>query len=526
MSKSVDTIHNDFICWLSPYYDRMMNAVSKRRANLQALLAQGVFSEVIKHAGRYAGRRPTWHIETGLLARVRSAGFGAFVRQFAPPKPEDFDNSLEKAEGIMVTEKRFTGNRKRLLKAAARVKSKCRFPSEKFTPVSPQFAADNQINKQSSSGFPSFRRKGQLIDTLVSEANDVFEGKNNHIWNWPMVRGFRIQIRESVGKLSRKIRVMYPYPGLIILLEDTFIVPFVEHFINTQTFYVIGKNGGKISDLLKQKFTKSKLIRGTDISSFDQNMLNEVIICAFAIIRSQLKLTKVQALVFDNLVTYFCTSTMVSKSKGKPSYMFVKDHGIPSGSGFTNMIGSLCQAIIVEYVQEDLLDDCLICGDDNLFVADKVNYTHYCHTFEEIFDLPIDPVKSMVFNSWTNVYFLGFKWVHGIRTISPLLAINQTLWHPDFITELDAYDREVARAASVLLNGKNGSYYFKKIFPDVMQMLEMGIDVRFKYLYGTAPPATFEGVTGKFVSRTTNILATPGINESLQIHLDHGWEIR
>lgn len=514
---------NGFYTSLNNYYFRMMNALTERKAHLSALLARGELLPLIKHAGRFAGRTLSWHIETGLLKRVTNAGFGGYVRQFDQVKPSEYEVSLNKAEKLMSNDIRFSGNKKKLFDATLRVIHYCKFPTTKFLPVTPEFAVENQINKRSSSGFPLFIRKGLLLTELIQQAHSVFNKQMDFIWNWPMTRGFRLQLREANNLLSRKVRVMYPYPGLITLIEDCFIYPFVEHFINNNTFYIIGKNGKQISDQIKSFKGKGKLV-GSDISSFDQNLQNEVIICAFYIIRSQLNLTPSQAYIFDCLVKYFCVSLMVSKSKGKPSYGFIKLHGIPSGSGFTNMIGTLAQAIIAEYCHPNLLKDSLICGDDNLFVLGTVKFDIFRNTFERVFNLPIDPVKTLFFSDWSNCYFLGFKWINGIRMISPLLAINQMLWHSNFMTDLDIYERELARSASVLLNGKNGSFYFRKIFPDVINSLDMGVNIRFYYLNSYAPPSKLEGVSGKF--QNSSLTSESRKVESLLTHIQDGWAIR
>lgn len=523
-SQKNKLICNNFISFICSYYARLTNGLNERKVHLQSLLHDEKYSRVVKHAGRYAGRRPSWHIETSLLTKVRAAGFGKYVKQFPRAESKEFDDSLSKAEKLMTTTVSFSGNKKRLMAATQRAYAFCKFPEHKFVPTTPRYAAENQLNRSSSSGYPDFKRKGHVLDKLVLQAERLFLGLDQFVWDWPMTRGFRMQVRESLGELNRKIRIMYPCPGAVILLEDCFIIPFVDHFINTDTFYVIGKNGKQIGSLLKERFKGKGKLHATDISAYDQNMLNEVILCAFGILRAQLQLTFLQAKAFDKMVLYFCTSTMVSKTADRKTYAFIKDHGVPSGSGFTNMIDTLCQAIVIEYIEPGLLESCLLCGDDNLFVLGAVSYNSYCEIFQKVFNLPIDPIKSTTFNDWSNCYFLGFKWLNGIRYISPLLAINQCLWHTDFITDLDPYEREVARSASVLLNGVNGAYYFEKIFPELVHSARLGIDIRFMYLYGTAPPSTFAGVTGKFSA--SQLKATPRVSESLLTHLDNGWAIR
>lgn len=532
MTKQLlDTKHtlvdNNFLARWNRYYKGMMNYVEERTIDLHTTLTTTWFSTIIKEAGRYAGRRPGWHIETGLLNRFKNAGLNGFVRQFDPIDQTQFDATLKVAETLMAENPKFTGDHRRLGAATLRASKACKFPNTKFKPTSIEYAAEHQLNKSSSSGYPFFQKKGKVLSELISQAQTLLQNKADYIWNWPCTRGFRLQLRESLNTLSRKIRIMYPYPGSIILLEDTFIMPFVDHFIQTDTFYVIGQNGEKIGNKINNRFNKRlKRITSADISKFDQSLLNEVIISSFFILRNQLQLTQNESISFDKIVSYFCTSIMVSKSKGAPPYAFVKTHGVPSGSGFTNMIDSIAHAIMVEYLYPGLLDQCLICGDDNLFDSSHVDIKYYFEEFKTVFNMTIDPVKTDHFSTYKSIYFLGFKWINCVRYISPLLALNQVLWHADFLTSLDVYERELARSASVLLNGKNGKDYFTRLFPDVVTQLNQGKDIRYLYLYGTAPPTTHPGVSGVFNSKIKTVAQAPGSFESLKLHMDYGYLIR
>lgn len=499
----------------------MAVAVDYRRGNLQSLLSDGSLERELKHASRFAGRRPGWHLEKGLLKRAQLAGFSGLVKDFGHLQSKDFEEQLDKGENLMVETAHFKGNKRRLVEASLRVRNACKFPSHKFEPTTLEFAAENQINRTSSAGFPFFRRKGLVMDKLIAQAKVAISDPFSGMWFWPCVRGFRIQIRETLGNLYRKVRLMYPYPGFIILIEDTFIIPFVAHFIATPTFYIIGLNGEQIGKRLKSALGKTNKICSLDISAYDQSLVNEAIIMAFWIIRSQLRLTKEQSICFDNMVKYFCTSIMVSKAKkGKTFKAFIRHHGVPSGSGFTNMIDTLAHAIVFEYLEPGILknESTLICGDDNIFDSKNVNVEKLFKGYKESFNLTVDKSKTDFYTSPLKVKFLGFIYNNYERFISYKLALNQALWHTDFLVDLDPYEREVARSASVFLNGKNGKLLFSKLFPDVMYVLERGGDVRFRYLVGYSPPTSIVSpvVSGRI----------PTITQSLREQLETGYLTR
>lgn len=496
------------------------------------VLSQFVNSAKVQKAAELgqtsAGRKPSIHIETGLLKRFQSAGYANLVQQFPQPTASQFDEQLNKAEQLMANDVPFTGSDRELVAASVRTYLACKFPKQKFTPVTVEHAAETQINKSSSASFPYYKRKGEVIEELINEANKVFKGFKDP-FKYPITRGFRLQLRPTTGsELTLKIRVMYPYPGVIILVEDCFIMPFVEHFINTDTFYVIGRNGREIRRLLRKAFVRKgiKKITSSDITAFDQNAINDNILMGFWIIRQQLKLTSAEHQVFMQMACYFCTSYAISKTTGKRARMFLKVKGVPSGSGFTNMIDSLINAIAFEYACPNILNSgsVLICGDDNIFDSTHVDFQHYCNIFEKVFNWKIDPNKTQHFTSYKKLHFLGFDWIDGVRHQLPKLLVNQVLWHSSFLTNLDLYERELARAASVLLNAKNGSYMFKRIFPEIVHAARLGKDIRFVYLYNSAPPSALPGVVSYYKEKSN--LRIVGHEQSLLTHLDSGWDIR
>lgn len=524
MNKIMETNshENNRYSYLTYYYKVRSTRVEKRYRDLLHYVEQEGFTTILKAATRTAGRRPGWHLEVEGLNLVIQAGFSQYVEHFKQLQTSEFEASLEKSERLMKEEKYFNGDKRSLVGAALRVAKACKFPQTKFTPSDLETAANEQLNHRSSSGYPLFVRKGKVLEELISQARDMISNPTSESWFWPCYRGFRIQIREEFSKLYRKVRIMYPYPGAIVLIEDTFVMPFVQHFINTDTFYIIGRSGLEIGKLIKSNFENSKRISVFDVSAFDQNMLRDPIILAFGILRQQLRLSYEESVAFDNMVEYFCVNIFVSKDMDLNPYSFVRQHGIPSGSGFTNMIGTIAHAIILEYLEPGILETrkALICGDDNLFDSHALNLKALAKNYELHFNLPIALNKCGNFTSSRRLSFLGFEFINYERHISYKLALNQFLWHTDWLTDLSPFERIVSRAASIFLNGKNGKYLFTKLFPDIVKSVEMGIDVRFTYLNGYKPPLSKEQLSKDFV------IAGSSLNTSLSEHLEQGYNIR
>jgi hypothetical protein len=514
---------NQFMSMAQKYSQRLLKEVSVHRKRLLMSISSPFIAGIIKETGRQAGNKPSLHIETGILDRIIKANLGKYVQQLTSPSEDDFQASLLKSEKLLVEDARFHGSMRNLIAAADRVRQNCLFPNERFTPIPIEQAADSQINRAAASGYPHFTKKGIVLDELVAHGKSILADERKFPWYYPMTRAFRLQLRIEDDIVVSKTRVMYPMPGVITLLECIFIAPFIKHFAWMKTFYIIGKNGGQISRQIKEKFQNSPgTITSTDISAFDQSMINEPIILAFSILRNQLQLNQAQAYVFDWIVRYNCCNLMVSRSKDKVPHSFIKLHGISSGSCFTNMIGTLSHAIILEYLNPGITKDSFLCGDDNLFPSHNIDLNALAKGYKD-FNLTLHVHKSETFPNWEKIKFLGFIWLKGVRIVNLKLVLNQTLWHASFRTDMTAYDREVARGASVLLNGANGSSIFAKLFPDIMKGIRDGVDVKFNYLYGSQPPTTAPGVAD------VNLLdeeIRPGPNKSLILHLKHGWFLR
>jgi hypothetical protein len=314
---------------------------------------------------------------------------------------------------------------------------------------------------------------------------------------------------------------MYPITGVITLMESTFVYPFVRHFSTVDTFYSIGRTGGQIGQILKNNFHYKNKIISLDVESFDQHMLNEVIICAFYVLRQQLTLNLIQERIFKAVMHYFMQSIVGYKLGKQSPQFYVKHHGIPSGSGFTNLIGTLCHAIIIEYLEPGLLNrNAQICSDDNIFSYSK-NEKDLFEQYKSVFALTISKNKTFITYKSNELSYLGFKWINFERHIDVKLTINQCIWHTEYRSDLDLFDREVARCASTLLNGKNGASIFSRLFPDVTHMLRKRYDIKFIYLRSGRPPL-------KLIEFTpSDKLSTSGeLKSSLRHHMKFGYLIR
>lgn len=507
--------------FLFKYFHTQRHSYRHRKESLLKLMEQTKFCDTITKTLMSRGYQPSLSEEKGVLQRIKNAGFGKLIASNLNSQinKKNLSESILKSKTNMTSDVAFKGCLTRLTQAANRVAQNCKFGSDLYEPTSYVTVFEEHINKNASSGYPLFKKKGLLRHELISGAQYYTYNDSTSLFNTPTTTAFRAQIREKSGEMVVKLRVMYPITGIITMMETSFCRPFIEHFQRTETFYSIGRTGFETGQQLKKRFSKSRQVLSSDISAFDQSMTNEVIIFAFGILRSQLHLDHFRHELFNKLVQYFLSSITAYKVGTDNPSLYIKTHGIPSGSGFTNIIGTLCHAIILEYLCEgSTRNNALICSDDNIFDSSNYDIPTLVKGYKTIFNLTVDPLSLDVYNDPKKMYYLGFTWINFERHVNPKLVLNQCVWHTDFRHDLDRYEREVARCASVLLNGKNGSILFKRLFPDVMNSLRRGENFRFSYLRSSGPPLKLEALTLDHKGSQ--------INQSLKLHLDLGYLIR
>lgn len=501
------------------FFIKMNKLLSSHEENLLNLLKKINFRKSIRKILSRRGYLPQLILEKGLISRFKSIGWDKYIKTDLDKQVthNQMRLSVLKSRKTFATRAKFKGNLQLLFDATERVSKHCNFPEKLFGQKDYNQTFIENINKSASSGYPLFKKKGLIASKLISDAISLSLNPKHFDFNdFPSTVGFRTQLRKSFDKILVKIRIMYPITGAITLIESSFVSPFIEHFQTVKSFYAIGHTGREMGNILKNNFQNSSNIISLDVDSYDQNMINEVIIMAFYILRKQLYLTKFQEILFENCMLYFMKS-IVSYKIGKDNVAFyIKQKGIPSGSTFTNLIGTLCHAIIIEYISPNSTkNNAQICSDDNIFHFSG-NLKKLVKTYEYAFNLVISKQKTKVYKDPRRLSFLGYIWLNYNRHIDPILALNQCVWHSSFRKDLDKYERELARCASTLLNGKNGIFLFKRLFPDVMNNLRKNRNIKFFYLHDNVPPL-------KFLARKTS---TYDQIESLRLHLVKGYDIR
>jgi hypothetical protein len=260
--------------------------------------------------------------------------------------------------------------------------------------------------------------------------------------------------------VKHKDRLVFACDGGTVTLEGLYSQPLIRHVSR----YWFSYSGGDNPDELRSKIRSSAHQRfwmSLDFSKFDQTIQGWLIDDAFSIIKEFYHPQHYREL--DWIAYQFKHSRLIS-SRG----VFQKHRGIPSGSSFTQLVGSMCNALMiltyiasraprgcsyeerVRYVEEEIgftssgrrdygKFSMFVMGDDNLlFTRRKIDANNLSKYVERVFGVKISPEKTD-----QGVYpeppkYLKREWRYNGEYRNPIdLAVN--VCHPEWERHYDAY---------------------------------------------------------------------------------------
>nr|WGH28805.1 RNA-dependent RNA polymerase [Saccharomyces cerevisiae partitivirus 1] len=185
----------------------------------------------------------------------------------------------------------------------------------------------------------------------------------------PCKAGARRQLRER-GK--NKPRLIFAYPGYLNIIETQFTLPFTVKPPPFLGWSLNWLDKGCSVSRLKRMACKGGSVANLDFSSFDSSVSSHLIRSAFDVVRSMLLMNETESEMLKQLEDYFIHTPLLMYNTVR-----VKHRGIPSGSGFTQLIGSIVNAISCVYVSKlssefrIMQDHCVWLGDDSFLVFDQ-----------------------------------------------------------------------------------------------------------------------------------------------------------
>ncbi|AKR15080.1 RNA-dependent RNA polymerase [Pseudogymnoascus destructans partitivirus-pa] len=182
-----------------------------------------------------------------------------------------------------------------------------------------------------------------------------------------------------------KTRLVWVYPAEMLCVEGFYAPQMYRDFMNDRhTPMLNGKSSQRLYTEWCVGLREGEKLYGLDFSSFDSKVPSWLIRVAFDILRQNIewstfrgeKVSKREAQkwrnVWDAMVYYFINTPMLMPD----GRMFRKRRGVPSGSWWTQMIDS-----VVNYILVDYLTQCQTCQIRGLRVLGDDSAFRSCHDF-------------------------------------------------------------------------------------------------------------------------------------------------
>lgn len=303
--------------------------------------------------------------------------------------------------------------------------------------VTPLDVSEVPFDGGKNSGLPYLQKKNEVYEISLKRAKDCEQGACPP----PMVMFSR-------GKNLDVVRPVMAGPFEWQLLEGKFFYPLQEQFLSFDNPYLVGRHSCSVAARLNE-LTFSPYVMCMDYSGFDGSLSAVLINSAFGILKGNLSLTAQEEDQFRRVVAYFITSPILCPDQ---RVYHGRRHGVPSGSMFTQMVDSICNMIIIEYVAQRLMLDLgkyFVVGDDSVVAVNcSVDFDTVIRTAGEI-GITVGRKSQLVETSSTDsVRFLGHTYETGLpsrpveETLTRLLTpekIDRRIFSKDYATRKQYY---------------------------------------------------------------------------------------
>jgi len=223
--------------------------------------------------------------------------------------------------------------------------------------------------------------------------------------------------RTQLAKLGEeKVRLVWGFPMEQTIREGRFVVPLVDLFERSDSPVFHGRVMLKeLPAFIDSLFVNDGTAFVTDWSGFDATVPPWLIRTAFKICLQNLDLDTVDYNEYWNLCDYFIKTPIVMNNGD----VFVKSGGIPSGSYFTQMIGSICNYILLCYLMLKTLGrfcKLKVLGDDSvgrLRKYESVDFEVWRELALKTFNMTLSAKKSIIATKPSECDFLGHRSLYG-----------------------------------------------------------------------------------------------------------------
>jgi len=278
--------------------------------------------------------------------------------------------------------------------------------------------------------FPG-KKKGEVMDQIYTEGRWLGHrmkqgGKTSFD---PRFVRFPPALAASRGHLSStdevKTRLVWIYPAEMLMVEGLYAPVMYKQYQSLPNGpLLLGKSSQRLYTEWLVNYREGEFLHGLDFSGFDTGVAPFLIKTAFDILHDNVdwlnwhgKPTSKRSRqkwrnVWDGMVWYFI-HTPILMPDGR---MFRKHHGVPSGSWFTQLIDSIVNYILVEYLstcQNIEIRNLKVLGDDSAFRTGRPVDLEQASADVKPCGMELHPEKCDITLDPTEYKLLGFKYKSG-----------------------------------------------------------------------------------------------------------------
>lgn len=226
-------------------------------------------------------------------------------------------------------------------------------------------------------------------------------------------------------QFNGKTRLVWGYPYSMTAIEGLVAYPLNQKFKGGCTPMAFAMASGALGTKLRVASYHKTWCYSLDMSQFDATIQHEVIHLAFKILKTWFDLEAIEPVsgmtvydIFKIVELYFINTTIVM-----PNGMiyYGKDHGVPSGSYFTQMIDSVANTIIIGTIASRFnlnisKKDIFVLGDDIMFWSNRrMSLDVIARYAQTTFGVKMHGAeKSAIYRYDDLIHFLGRDWDKGL----------------------------------------------------------------------------------------------------------------
>lgn len=229
-----------------------------------------------------------------------------------------------------------------------------------------------------------------------------------------------------------KTRLIWGYPQEMTVMEARFARPLIDRFINSNTPMAFGMSkcelGAKIHRYLVDRPGTTVCL---DYSKFDSTISAVMIKQAFRILSTWFTEEDRAELGWDIIVRYFISTPIVMPD----GHLYTgKNHGVPSGSYFTQLIDSIVNVAMMYSLQDSCdvrfdEESLYVLGDDVIVqVTTKVELKRWAKELAKHGLILHDDKKTLI----GEAHFLGAFWEKGKPDIPVQEIVNKACFPESF----------------------------------------------------------------------------------------------